>query len=59
MYMYIQMYVMYDICVKCEKYMVYKIYTNRSKYIQGKSEGFDSCERPSNLTQIGFKSSIF
>ena len=26
---------------------------------QGKSEGFDSCERPSNLTQIGFKSSIF
>ena len=26
---------------------------------QGKSEGFDSCYRPSNLTQIGFKSSIF
>ena len=26
---------------------------------QGKSEGFDSCNRPSNLTQIGFKSSIF
>ena len=26
---------------------------------QGKSEGFDSCDRPSNLTQIGFKSSIF
>ena len=26
---------------------------------QGKSEGFDCCERPSNLTQIGFKSSIF
>ena len=25
----------------------------------GKSEGFDSCDRPSNLTQIGFKSSIF
>ena len=25
---------------------------------QGKSEGFDSCDRPSNLTQIGFKSSI-
>ena len=23
------------------------------------SEGFDSCDRPSNLTQIGFKSSIF
>ena len=28
-------------------------------YQQGKSEGFDSCDRPSNLTQIGFKSSIF
>ena len=26
---------------------------------QGKSEGIDSCDRPSNLTQIGFKSSIF
>ena len=25
---------------------------------QGKSEGFDSCDRPSNLTQIGFRSSI-
>ena len=26
---------------------------------QGKSEGFDSCDLPSNLTQIGFKSSVF
>ena len=26
---------------------------------QGKYEGIDSCNRPSNLTQIGFKSSIF
>ena len=26
---------------------------------QGKSDGFDSCDRPSNLTQIGFKLSIF
>ena len=26
---------------------------------QGKSEGFDSYDRPCNLTQIGFKSSIF
>ena len=25
---------------------------------QGKSEEFDSCDRPNNLTQIGFKSSI-
>ena len=24
-----------------------------------KSEGFDNCERPTNLTQCGFKSSIF
>ena len=26
---------------------------------RGKSEGFDCCDRPSNLTQIGFKSSLF
>ena len=26
---------------------------------KGKSEGFDSCDRPSNLTQIGLKLSIF
>ena len=26
---------------------------------QGKSEGFDSCDRPSNITQTGFKSSFF
>ena len=26
---------------------------------QGKSEGFDSCDRPGNFTEIGFKSSIF
>ena len=26
---------------------------------QGKSEGFDSCDRPSNLAQISSKSSIF
>ena len=26
---------------------------------QGKSEGFDSCDRPSNLTQIGLSLSIF
>ena len=31
----------------------------RCNWKQGKSEGFDSCNRPSNLTQIGFKSSIF
>ena len=27
--------------------------------IKGKSEGFDSCNRPRNFTQIGFKLSIF
>ena len=32
---------------------------SRSNFEQGKSEGFDSCDRPSNLTQIGFKSFIF
>ena len=29
------------------------------KFEQGKSEGFDICDWPSNLTQIGFESSIF
>ena len=29
------------------------------KLEQGKSEGFDSCDRPSNLTQIAFETSIF
>ena len=29
------------------------------KIKQGKSEGFDSCYRPSNLTQIGLKELIF
>ena len=29
------------------------------EYEQGKSEGFHSCDRPSNFIQIGFKSSIF
>ena len=28
--------------------------TGSSTSEQGKSEGFDSCDRPSNLTQIGF-----
>ena len=31
------------------------IWTKYIKKKQGKSEGFDSCDRPSNLTQIGFK----
>ena len=32
---------------------------NQLKCKQGKSQGSDSCDRPSYLTQIGFKSSIF
>ena len=32
---------------------------NTSNIKQGKSEGFDSCDRPSNLAQIWSKSSIF
>ena len=32
---------------------------NKESDKQGKSEGFDSCDRPNNLTQIGFKSLIF
>ena len=32
------------------------LYANLAK--QGKSGGLDSCDRPSNLTQIGFKSPI-
>ena len=32
---------------------------SKSLYEQCKSEGFDSCDWPSNLTQIGFKSLIF
>ena len=32
---------------------------SKTKKKQGKSEGFDSCDRPSNFTQVGFKSSIF
>ena len=35
----------------------YLTHSGRDK--QGKSEGFDSCERPSNLAQIWSKSSIF
>ena len=36
-----------------------EMYPITTKIQQGKSEGFDSCDRPTNLTQIGFKSSIF
>ena len=50
-------------------HFIYKIFIRRIRisilathhaaaYEQGKSEGFDSCDRLSNLTRIGFKSSI-
>ena len=35
------------------------ILNSHTKKNQGKSEGFDSCDRPSNLTQIGSNWSIF
>ena len=35
------------------------VWNGKNLQEQGKSEGFDSCDRPSNLIQIGFKSSIF
>ena len=47
------------------KWFMYNVYCygNGYKYDlenkQGKSEGFDSCDRPSNLTQIGLNLSIF
>ena len=40
--------------IKVHVHVVYHQYKQ-----QGKSEGFDSCDRSSNLTQIGLKSSIF
>ena len=47
-----------------KRVVVYQWILKRTKYLrllyqQGKSDGFDSCDRPSDLTQIGFKSSIF
>ena len=40
-------------------YVMKLIYNWVLLIIQGKSEGFDSCDPPSNFTQIGFKLSIF
>ena len=37
----------------------FKLILGTQKHKQGKSEGFDSCDRPSNLTQNGFKSVNF
>ena len=42
-----------------EKNSLTKSYFSSQNLIQqGKSEGFDSCDRPSHLTQIGLKSTI-
>ena len=44
----------------CKIYLSSKYWKQTQCYTkQGKSEGFDSCDRPNNLTQIGFKLSIF
>ena len=43
----------------CFPYRLICIYLCHTEIQPGKSEGFDSCDRPSNLTQIGFKWSIF
>ena len=37
----------------------YILFHSHNNTKQGKSEGFDSCDRPNNLTQIWFESSIF
>ena len=44
----------YHITNSVESWLGERLYKKK----QGKSKGFDSCNRPSNLTQIGFKSSI-
>ena len=44
----------------CEVYEVLRGFMKEYMLVkQGKSGWFDSCDRPSNLTQIGFRSSIF
>ena len=57
---------LYQLCITEYKNIVHKLWVHPFVEIifiikkkQGKSEGFDGCDRPSNLTQIGFKSSIF
>ena len=46
------------VLTKCSWYWSYRNISFWKKK-PSKSEGFDSCDRPSNLTQIGFKSSTF
>ena len=51
------------LCLKNDKKLIQQSYSCvccEEHYLeQGKSEGFDSCDRPSYLTQIGLKSSSF
>ena len=54
------------VCVWISKYNkarnkhAVNIVMEKKLYIkQSKSQGFDSCDQPGNLTQIGLKSSIF
>ena len=51
--------IMYGILFLCSSASLGCFWPRSFFYKQGKSEGFDSCDRPSNLTQTGFKSSIF
>ena len=46
------------ICINGPIFTLWHIFV-RIIHQHGKSEWFNSCDRPSNLTQIGFKSSIF
>ena len=41
-----------------EIYLYFGIWIEFEGKKQGKSEGFDRCDQPSNITQIGFKSSF-
>ena len=46
-------------CVKVASEVIPESLFSKFDLEQGKSEGFDSCDRVGNLTQIGFKSLIF
>ena len=49
----------YPVCFTQVRLIAKFVHTRWGKIQQGKSEGFDSCNRPSNLIQIEFESSIF
>ena len=49
----------YEFARKIQIYIGYQTIQFITTTKLGKSEGFDSCDRPSNLTKVGFKSLIF